>query len=250
MRVVNLNRKVKPSRSSQAAKSRFHFGARPSMELKYMTLDKTVAQAVCSWVRACWMSTFPVTNAIFYPRQFFNIGKSDKVMQEDYEDDFRALPHWGLRSSRAAWWSRLSWSSRWETLLSSFSTTWAATRWSCLKLERDGRKTLQLGSRICLNGWWRTSWRNIPLQKQAEIIPCQLAAVISLSAQLLHLSAEGLQAQSQPMDARTVLGWNGRTLIVRRICLGKPRPQCRSLSSARLSHVVLLAGPASNETAH
>lgn len=48
----------------------------------------------------------------------------------------------------------------------------------------------------------------IPLQKQAEIISGQMSSLISASAQPLHLSAQSLQAQSQPMEAGTTLACN------------------------------------------
>lgn len=37
------------------------------------------------------------------------------------------------------WWWRLSWSSLWDTLLSSLSTNWTKPRWSCLKLKSRNR---------------------------------------------------------------------------------------------------------------
>lgn len=51
------------------------------------------------------------------------------------------------------WWWRLSWSSLWDTLLSSLSTNWTNTRWSCLKLES--------GNRTCNHTVWTNTVNNI-----------------------------------------------------------------------------------------
>lgn len=68
----------------------------------------------------------------------------------------RALPVRSLKSSCAAcvpdwwWWCRLSCSSRCDTLLSSFSTTWAKPRWSCLKLDQKRTLTKLNALYICI----------------------------------------------------------------------------------------------------
>lgn len=100
-------------------------------------------------------------------------------------------------------WRRMSLSSCWDTLLRSFSTNWATPCWFCLKLEDKNTRSSPLHENILHETASALDVKRecrIPLQQQAQLILCQ-QGVISLSAQPLHLRAQSLQANTQPLKS-------------------------------------------------